>query len=238
MPSTEWNKYFWNGKYDWGKCGEEWSAAWGGSVAQWVTTLWPRISSFLPCNNVLEIAPGFGRWTKFLLANCDDYTGIDISKACIEHCISVFNKGNFHVNDGYSLSTVPDGAFDFVFSFDSLVHAEKDVISKYLIQIYSKLSRNGFAFLHLSNFEAMEKGYPNTHNRASDVSAVYVRDFLAANNIPLSVQETIGWGGKGLIDQLIVISKQQPQKPTAFIENPHFMQEAVIAKEIFSHYQK
>jgi hypothetical protein len=31
----------------------------------------------------------------------------------------------FQVNDGESLAAVPDNSIDFVFSFDSLVHAEK-----------------------------------------------------------------------------------------------------------------
>lgn len=50
-------------KYDWKDSGEEWSAPWGNSAAQWFGTILPRTSQCLPAGTILEIAPGFGRWT-------------------------------------------------------------------------------------------------------------------------------------------------------------------------------
>jgi Dimethyladenosine transferase (rRNA methylation) len=237
MPSLEWNKETWNKNYSWEKGGAEWSEAWGESpAAQWVSTILPRINSFLPCNSILEIAPGFGRWTEFLLTYCNNYTGIDLSQRCIDHCKSIFNKGNFFTNDGCSLSDAPDGAFDFVFSFDSLVHAERKVIESYLLQIAQKLSENGIAFLHLSNFQELPAGSPNLHCRDESVSATFVREFLAKNKIPLLVQEQIGWGGDLLVDQFILIAKKGPIGQSTIIESPHFMQEATLATNVFQHY--
>ncbi len=46
---------------------------------------------------------------------------------------------------------VADGSIDFVFSFDSLVHAEEDVIRSYLDQLGQKLRPDGVGFLHHSN---------------------------------------------------------------------------------------
>jgi cyclopropane fatty-acyl-phospholipid synthase-like methyltransferase len=40
--------------------------------------------------------------------------------------------------------------FDFVFSFDSLVHVESDVIENYLTQLAKKLKPNGIGFIHHS----------------------------------------------------------------------------------------
>src|SRR4030095_8370524 len=45
--------------------GEEWSSAWGGSEAQWLGAIFLRIRAFIPTDTILEIAPGFGRWTNF-----------------------------------------------------------------------------------------------------------------------------------------------------------------------------
>ncbi len=48
-------------KYDWREAGEEWSAPWGSSAAQWNGTIFPRIREFLPVGTILEIALRF--WT-------------------------------------------------------------------------------------------------------------------------------------------------------------------------------
>jgi hypothetical protein len=56
-----------------------------------------------------------------------------------------------HVNDGRSLDMVEDGSVDFAFSFDSLVHAEADVVEAYLVQLARKLRPDGVGFFHHSN---------------------------------------------------------------------------------------
>lgn len=135
--------------------GEEWSEAWGGSEAQWFGCLYPRLHRFLRVGNLLEIAPGFGRWTHYLLVYVQGrYTGVDLSQACVEYCkdrFSGFSNTAFLVNDGLSLDNVEDGLFDLVFSFDSLAHTNLDVHQNYIPQILRKLTQNGVAFIHHSN---------------------------------------------------------------------------------------
>ena len=58
MPDVIWNKANWEKHYNWSQRGEEWSAAWGSSEAQWSGTLLPRLRQFLPTKSVLEIAQG------------------------------------------------------------------------------------------------------------------------------------------------------------------------------------
>ena len=48
MPTIEQNLKMWNINYEWAKEGEEWSATWGGSEAQWFGAIFPRIHAFLP----------------------------------------------------------------------------------------------------------------------------------------------------------------------------------------------
>jgi hypothetical protein len=79
---------------------------------------------------------------------------VDLSPQCIERCRERFRQVeniDYHVNDGSSLEMVADDSIDFAFSFDSLVHAEKEVIQAYLQQLAKKLRRNGVGFLHHSN---------------------------------------------------------------------------------------
>ncbi len=66
MATIEENKQYWDFTYPWTKQGDEWSLAWGGVVQQWYWVLLPRIHAFVPAGTILEIGPGFGRWTQFL----------------------------------------------------------------------------------------------------------------------------------------------------------------------------
>ncbi|MBI2949236.1 MAG: class I SAM-dependent methyltransferase [Verrucomicrobia bacterium] len=154
MPTIQENVKCWNGEYDWTQQGEEWSLPWGGSETQWWGSLLPRIHAFVPCESILEIAPGYGRWTRFLKDLGQRLTVVDLSAGCIEHCRRRFAASNhihYFVNDGQSLDMVADQSIDFVFSFDSLVHAEADVLETYLQQLARKLTRNGAGFIHHSN---------------------------------------------------------------------------------------
>jgi len=154
MSNTEQNKHRWNKTYDWQGTGDEWSVDFGGTEALWFFILYPRIHRFIPAQTILEIAPGFGRWTQFLKSQCDSLIAVDVSQKCIDFCRSRFASDSymqFYVNDGTSLAMVPENSIDFVFSFDSLVHVEKEVIQAYLLQLADKLKPDGIGFIHHSN---------------------------------------------------------------------------------------
>ena len=123
MPTVEENQTCWNSTYPWIQQGEEWSSEWGGSEAQWHGAILPRIHAFLPTGTILEIAPGFGRWTHYLKNYCDSLIGVDLGEKCIRDCRQRFASERhltFYTNDGKSLAMIPDESIDFVFSFDSL----------------------------------------------------------------------------------------------------------------------
>src|SRR5687767_14794796 len=135
MPGVDANLEQWGSAYAWPARGDEWSVAWGGPEAQWQSTLRPRLARFIPANAILEIAPGYGRWSQYLLGCCDRYVGIDLSAEAVEACRRRFShakQAEFHVNDGRTLRPVDDASIDFAFSFDSLVHVEAEVIRSYL----------------------------------------------------------------------------------------------------------
>ncbi|MGG5886179.1 class I SAM-dependent methyltransferase [Falsiroseomonas sp. HC035] len=83
----------------------------------------------MPTGRVLEIAPGYGRWTKFLIGLSESFVGVDLSDRCVKACKTRFaasHHASFLKTDGTSLA-MTDGKFDFVFSFHSLVHAEVSI---------------------------------------------------------------------------------------------------------------
>jgi ubiquinone/menaquinone biosynthesis C-methylase UbiE len=154
MPSIEHNQLLWTNKKEWTLAGDQWSGPWGGVESQWFFTIQPRIHACIPADTILEIAPGLGRWTQYLQHHCRRLILVDLMRDCIESCKKRFSTAShieYHTNDGRSLSMIADETIDFVFSFDSLVHAEADVIRCYLQQLGRKLKRNGIGFIHHSN---------------------------------------------------------------------------------------
>lgn len=158
MPSVAANQQAWDKLYTWEQGGDEWSAAWGGAATQWYGTLLPRVRAWLPAEHLLEIAPGHGRWTQFLHPHAGRMTLVDLSASCIEACRKRFAGVphlQYAVNDGRSLAAAADRSVDLVFSFDSLVHVEADVVQGYLSEIARVLKPGGAAFLHHSNLAAL-----------------------------------------------------------------------------------
>ena len=154
MPTIEENRSAWGETYIWREAGEEWSRRWGSVRMQWYGSLLPRIGGFVPADTILEIAPGHGRWTAFLKNLCRRLIIVDLSKSCIDECRQRFadcSHISYFVNDGMSLEMVVDGSVDFIFSYDSLVHAEDAVLKAYVAEFAKKLRPNGAAFLHHSN---------------------------------------------------------------------------------------
>src|SRR5438876_1112599 len=83
-------------KYDWKDAGEEWSTPWGTSSAQWSGAILPRIRDCLPTDTILEIAPGYGRWTQYLKDYCRELSIVDRIDECIAACGHRF-AANSHV---------------------------------------------------------------------------------------------------------------------------------------------
>ena len=251
MPTVEQNQQMWDVDYEWIKQGEEWSSTWGGSESQWFGAIFPRIHSFLPTGTILELAPGFGRWTNYLKNCCERLILVDLSESCIKACQQRFaSESNitYYVNDGKSLAMIPDRSIDFVFSFDSLVHAEADVIQAYLNQLSKKLKPNGVGFVHHSNIgeyrrifsfiekipgglrdRLTQKGFLDpTHWRAFSITARLFEQFCEQAGLQCVSQELVNWGSKRLIDcfSVFTLKTSARARPNVVIENPDFMKEA------------
>ena len=264
MPVTEWNLSVWDQHYDWTQQGEEWSESWGGSEAQWFTVIYPRIHRYVPAATILEIAPGFGRWTNYLRYCCGQLIIVDLAAQCIEACRRRFATDShitYHVNDGSSLAMIPDRSIDFVFSFDSLVHVEADIIETYLAQLSKKLKANGVGFIHHSNIGAYprkrfapnerlpervrsfltKKGYyDNSHMRAFSMTVQRFESLCEKAALQCISQEIVNWGSKRLIDGLSVFTPAGSiwSRANRVIRNPDFMVEADFAKRLAPLYMR
>ncbi len=253
MPTIAANTERWT-QHEWVGRGDEWSP--GGSHAGtdllWWRTLLPRIRTFVPAATILEIGPGYGRWTEYLKTLCGHLIAIDVTPGCIESCRERFAgdpRLEFHVNDGTSLDVAPTGSVDFVFSFDSLVHAEGDVLDRYVEQFARILAPGGAAFLHHSNLGAFAdprtsniRGYvTKRHWRATTMSARRMREAATRAGLECATQELINWIGRGrtadrprlegralpLTDCLSILRRPEGAraKPTRVVVNPTFVDE-------------
>lgn len=246
MGTVEENLAQWS-QYDWPQGGDEWSSCWGGTEYLWWGVIFPRILAFVPTSNILEIAPGFGRCTHYLKGFCRQLNVVDLSDKCIKACKERFSSSShirYYVNDGQSLEMIEDNSIDFVFSWDSLVHAEKDVISAYLHNIAKKLKPEGVGFIHHSNIGQYKKALTgklsveNVHWRATSMTATLFDKYCRDVGMQCISQEIIGWGGGILNDcfSLFLHKNSHYCRPNVVVEREDFMDEATRLSTIAKMY--
>jgi len=140
--TLKWNHYRWElGENEWTQ-----SAEWKQSIIDHV-----MLKNITPDRTVLEIGPGFGRWTRKLVEISKRLIVVDISEKCIEHCKKTFGENDnieFHLNDGGSLDFVADDSVDFVWSFDVFVHVEPVDVDRYLSEFRRILKKDGQIIIH------------------------------------------------------------------------------------------
>ncbi|GAC1316761.1 MAG: hypothetical protein NVSMB25_03080 [Thermoleophilaceae bacterium] len=265
MADLETNRAVWNADYDWSQGGEEWSGSWGGTPALWYGSILPRIHAHVPAATILEIAPGFGRWTNYLKDLCERLVVVDLAERCIDHCRERFASSSnidYHVGDGRSLEMVADHSIDLAFSFDSLVHADAEVIGGYLVELARKLSPDGVGFVHHSNAGRYRRlaslsrraaASPRTAAtarrlvragalldvyawRAEDVTAEVVAEQCRSAGLACISQETFNWEhGSYMTDALTAFTPRgsRYERPCELARNPYFRREAVRVARLY-----
>ena len=255
MVSIKKNLEIWDSKEHWDQGvkgngqslnhGEKWSLAWGGSDDQWNVTLYPRLHRLLPAENVLEIGAGHGRWSEYLLAFSKQLYLVDLSGNCLDFCrkrFASFDQVSYHKTGGAILDGIEDNSIDFIFSFDSLVHADREVIESYIFEIKRVLKQDGHAFIHHSNYlQYMEEGYEYSHMRDPTVSAELFRDYCKKAGIACLLQELVPWSMENLndnkfIDAFSLLCLTTQTEETIVKHNQLFIQEQGAANFIHQYY--
>jgi SAM-dependent methyltransferase len=215
----------------------------------WRTTMLPRLRRFVPAATILELGPGQGRWSQYLAALCDELVLVDVAAYPLEACrqrLAGARHARFHVGDGRSLPMVADGSVDLAFSFDSLVHAEADVLEAYAGELAVKLAPDGVALLHHSNMGAHRRGarvaraaparlrrklvrrgvLPNVYAwRAESTTAAWFAATCERAGLACIGQELIAWAyGRFLIDTITLLTPRGSrwERPRVVVRNPSF----------------
>jgi SAM-dependent methyltransferase len=255
MAGIEQNQKMWSSAQHWSKAGDEWSETWGGPLAQWRGTIAPRIQPFLPARTILEIAPGYGRWTQFLKDECERLIAVDLVEDCVAACRARFTEAphvEVHANDWKSLDVVEDRSIDLAFSFDSLVHADIEVLRAYLGELARTLTDDGVAFIHHSNlgdhllyFALLDRipgrlrgplvrrfSLGGRHWRDSSVTAGRVEEACDEVGLTCIRQELVNWGGRPTIDCFTTLTRAGSARSCEnhVFSNRAFMDEAERVK--------
>lgn len=105
-----------------------------------------------PALTALEVGPGGGRWTQYLLG-FDRLYVVDYYDELLTELKKNFNEPNmtFIKNSGDDFPGVPDASIDFLFCFGTFVHLEAKLIDRYLENIGRVLKTGGNAVIQYSD---------------------------------------------------------------------------------------
>lgn len=171
---------------------------------QWNKIIWPKIKDF-DFSSVLELAPGFGRNTELLIKHAGEITLVDVNQHCIDACrerFAVEKRCTVHymVNDGKSLSGIPDSSVTMIYSWDSVVHFDKEVVKLYAKEFTRVMAPGGKGFVHHSNYGHTSQSsdwLSHPHNRSNMTDELFAR-YIRDNGMEIISQELLDWDLKDL----------------------------------------
>jgi len=147
VNSVESQRAIWD-SWNWQEQGEEWtySPEWKNSIVQYFIHRWIPSGS-----RILEIGPGAGRWTEYLIPRASEMHLVDLSQACLDECKKRFGDVplvQFHLNNGSDLSCVADSSIDRIWSFDCFVHIDSPDVKCYVQDFARVLRSEGIGIIH------------------------------------------------------------------------------------------
>ena len=205
MPTAEWNQRWAKGLRRFRRRDEDghYGDHWGDPTLSGLRYRWHRlrhgrtqpgdlskvVKRYLrpyvtPDSVVLEIGPGGGRWTQFLVG-AREIVLVDLNKQFFRYLRKRFRKHKsklrFYQTSGYELAGIDAGSIDFVFSFGTFVHIEREGIDEYLGEIARVLRSGGTCTLQYAD---RDKPYLHTvpdFAGFSDMNAPRMESLLLAH---------------------------------------------------------
>lgn len=159
----------WNKEEPFGDDGHGWSDRFGSTENLYNQLLRDKVNVYCKGDG-LEIAPGWGRITEYLIPVSKTLSIVDLNENCISKCVNKFGnkiKG-YYVNDGRSLTAIPNNSIDYVFSFDSFVHIHFNVFSDYIVEFSRVMKQGSYGVIHHAFFfGGNDNSFSNLGGRAN-----------------------------------------------------------------------
>jgi ubiquinone/menaquinone biosynthesis C-methylase UbiE len=176
-------------------------------VEKWTDHMWDAFAQYregADYRSTLELAVGHGRHSEKLLPLVDHITLVDINESNIEFCRERFGDDpriTYLVNDGDTLSEVPDGSITFVYCVDAMVHFDSDSVRSYLAEFNRILVPGGRGFCHHSNYTGNPGGdwLKNPHWR-NFMSRELFAHYASKSGLRVLQSDLTDWGTDTMLD--------------------------------------
>jgi len=166
MPSIKWNKKMWTfgykkfledpGSYQF--YGEKWGNPENKKNLKIIKAKF--LTPFINENHTaLEIGPGGGRWTVYLLKFKRLYL-LDLNNEFFPYLKKRFGDPqnvSYHQTNGTDFPNIPKNSVDFLFSFGTFVHLDQEIILEYLDNMKNILKENSNVVLSYSDMSKPQK---------------------------------------------------------------------------------
>ncbi len=188
---------------------------------QWDNLIWPVLKDKgIDFRCVLDLAAGHGRNSAKLRRHAERIIIVDINQENIDACKKRFQGDDRFVfirNDGVSLSRVKRGSVTFIYTFDSMVHFDSDVVRKYLREFHRVLTPGGHGFCHHSNYTGNPGGdFTKSSHWRNFMSKELFAHYCAKEGLAIVEQKVIDWTCSKL-DCLSVFQRPAQGSPSVSI---------------------
>ena len=162
-----------------------------------------------PDSVVMEIGPGGGRWTQFLIG-AREVVLVELNTQFFRYLRKRFRryrrKLRFYQTSGYELNGIDDGSIDFVFSFGTFVHIDPDGIDEYLGEIARVLRSGGTGTIQYADRDKPFLQTVPDFGGFSDMNAPKMEGLVAARGLEIVEHD------RALLDHsnVVVIRKPAP----------------------------
>lgn len=116
-----------------------------------------------PETTIMEIGPGGGRWTSYLL-KAKQITLVDIVPQFFDYLRSRFpeyaHKLRFYESSGSEINGIESESINYLLTFDAFVHIEPAGIREYLHEIQRVLTPGAIAVVHYGDVDKPEARKP------------------------------------------------------------------------------
>jgi len=163
----------------------------------WQELIWPIIQG-CDFHRVVDLAAGHGRNGVKLREVADHVVVVDINEECLEACRRRFAgdpRFTFLRTDGVSLAGIADASVTLVYSFDSMVHFEREVVREYLAETRRVLVPGGHGFFHHSNYTGNGGGdFRQSPHWRNHMSRELFGEHAQAVGLEVVQSRVIDWG--------------------------------------------
>ncbi|HEY0060272.1 MAG TPA: class I SAM-dependent methyltransferase [Flavisolibacter sp.] len=154
----------------WEKGGVDFEYYKSADQENWLAVFWDeksvfyRLFQYLNTDHLLEIACGTGRHSAKVSAQVKTLYLLDSSRGALDLAKERFIKNNnvqYILNTeglGIPQNTIEAESLTAVFSYDAMVHFEKEAVESYIRDSYSALGAGGYALFHHSNYDKNPQG--------------------------------------------------------------------------------